>query len=276
MEKRNLTSPSIVSEILAVHGLRLQKSFGQNFLIDNNIRRKILDAAQVSKSDVILEIGPGIGTLSQEIAPKSKKLWLIELDKRLIEVLSDTLSEYGNVETKQADALKVDFESLRPRPNKVISNLPYSIAAPLIVEMLEKYPFIESYTVMIQEEMARRITASPKTKEYGALGVKIAFLADVKYLFKVSENVFYPKPKIQSAVIGIKRKDTKSDDFLFNLIESAFAYRRKSIQKALILSGYDKNIIARALIEAKIEKSTRAEELSLDRFTELSVAISCV
>lgn len=268
---KNLTSPRVVTELLEKYDLRLTKAYGQHFLIDANIRRKIIEAARFKKDDVVLEVGPGIGTLSQEIAPNVRKLWLIELEKRFIPILGQALAGRKNIEIKQADAMKQNYAKLSPRPNKIVSNLPYNIAAPLIINLLQKYPFISDYVLMIQDEMASRLTGKPSTKEYGALSVKIAYLAEIKYLFKVSNQVFLPKPKVASAVISLKRYRNKPvDTSLFKLIESAFAYRRKTIKSALALGGYEKEKIDKALGKAAIESNKRAEALSLKHFQSIA------
>ncbi len=269
-----LTSPSVLTRLLDEHGLRPDKAFGQNFLIDENIRRKIIAAANLTSEDVVVEVGPGIGTLSQEIYSRVKKLWLIELDKRLIPPLNQTMAGSNNTEIIQADALRFDYSTLNPDPNKMISNLPYNIAAPLIIKMLTQTG-VQNFTLMVQDEMARRLAAKPSTKDYGALSVKIAYLSEVKILFKVGEQVFLPKPKVRSAVISINKKlHTKIDKHLIKVVESSFAYRRKSIKRALILSGFGARNVEEALVSSGIEAKQRAQDLELDDFKKLAFGLS--
>ncbi len=265
-----LTSPSVVIKLLRENGIELNKAFGQHFLVDENIRRKIIEAANISKSDVVLEIGPGIGTLSQEIAPKAKKLWLIELEKRFIPILEKTLAG-KNIEIIQGDALKIDISKLKPRPNKVISNLPYNIASPLIMKFLRQNPFISEQIVMVQQEIADRLTAKVNTKDYNALSVKVSYLARIRKLFSLSEQVFLPKPKVRSAVIYIKRYTNKAvDEHLFKVVEGVFRYRRKTIRKGLVTVGIEPKKVQDALENAGIESNKRPQNLTLEDYRLLS------
>ncbi len=261
-----LTSPSVVADILKENGIELNKAFGQHFLVDENIRRKIIEAANISKSDVVLEIGPGIGTLSQEIAPKAKNLWLIELEKRFIPILEKTLTG-KNIEIIQGDALKIDISKLKSRPNKVVSNLPYNIASPLIMKFLRQNPFISEQIVMVQQEIADRLTAKVNTKDYNALSVKVSYLARIRKLFSLSEQVFMPKPKVRSAVIHIERYTNKAvDEHLFKVVEGVFRYRRKTIRKALVTVGIEPKKAQGALENAGIESSKRPQKLTLEDY----------
>jgi len=270
-----LTSPSTVIKMLQEHGIKLTKVYGQHFLIDENIRRKIIQAANLSKNEVVLEVGPGIGTLSQEIAPQVKKLWLIELEKHFIPILNQTLSGNGGIEIKQADALRIDYRSLKPLPTKMVSNLPYNIAAPLIIKLLTQCPSISTYILMIPEEMGRRLTAKLGSAQYSALTIKIAYLADVKVLFKVSNQVFLPKPKVKSVVIQIKKLPDKQEDKpLFGIMEKAFRYRRKTIRNALLSAGFDRKQVESALQKAQIEPPTRPQNLTLSDFQKLAKFIN--
>lgn len=266
-----LTSPSVVTKILHEHGITLTKAFGQHFLVDENIRRKIIEAATLKKNDVIMEIGPGIGTLSQEIAPKVRKLWLIELEKHFIPILRQTLLKQNNAQIIHADALKIKCSDLKPLPNKVVSNLPYNITAPLIVKLLSECPSIKKMVVMVQEEMAKRLTARADTADYGSLTLKVAYLGKVKNLFKVSEQVFLPKPRVKSAVIAIERYPQKvPDEKLFDLIGSTFRFRRKTIKRGLIMAGFNEEKAENALQKAGIDADKRPQSLSLQSFEELA------
>ncbi len=273
MKQKKLTSPSVVIDILKKDGLRLTKRLGQHFLIDNNIRCKIIEAAKLKKQDVVLEVGPGIGTLSQEIAPNVKKLWLVELDKMFIPILKKTVA-YDNAQIRHEDALKIDLDTLSPAPNKMVSNLPYNIAAPLIIKLLSESP-IDKFILMVQYEAATRLTAKPNNKDYGALTVKTAYFAEVKKLFDVSNQVFMPKPKVRSSVIELSRRPgRKKDDKLFKLINQLFSYRRKSLRKGLVLAGYPKDTVEKVLKEIGIDEKKRPENLSLDDFQVLANTLS--
>lgn len=274
MNHDKLTTPSTVNKLLKEHNLSLKKAYGQHFLIDDNIRQKIIQAAELSKNDVVLEVGPGIGTLSQEIAPKTKKLWLIELEKHFIPVLEHTLSEYENIQIEQADALRINYKDLDPSPNKVVSNLPYNIAAPLIITLLSECPSISKMVLMVQQEMAKRLTALPDTPDYGALSLKVTYLAKVRTLFKVSEQVFLPKPRVKSAVISVEKYPGKKvDQKLFKLIENTFRYRRKSIKRSLLMAGFGELQVENALKQANIDKNRRPQSFNLQIFQELAEAL---
>jgi len=271
LAKNKLTSPSIVIQILKQHNLTLTKTYGQHFLVDENIRRKIIEAAALNKDDIVLEVGPGIGTLSEKIAPEVKKLWLIELEKHFIPILKHTLTGNPAAEIMVADALKTDYGSLDPLPTKMVSNLPYNIAAPLIIKLLAECPSISKYTLMIPGEMGERLTAKLGSAHYSSLTLKISYLADVKVLFKVSNQVFLPKPKIKSVVIRIERHPNKQlDRPLFGVIEEAFRYRRKTIKNALLSAGFDRKHLDLALEKAQIEPTARPQNLTTPDFQKLA------
>lgn len=266
-----LTSPKTVLSILKKYDIRLDKAFGQHFLVDENIRNKIIQEANLTKDDVVLEVGPGIGTLSQEIAPRVRKLWLVELDKRFIPVLHETLSDKDNIDIIQDDALKVDYSKLKPKPTKIVSNLPYNIAAPLIMKLLNDVPSISDYTIMVQHEMANRLTAPRDSKDYSAITVKIAYFGEAKKLFKVSEQVFMPKPKVQSEIIKVERYNNKDkDERLFKIISETFKYRRKTLKNSLILAGFEKEQAEQALSEISAEKAQRPQNLDVNDFQKLA------
>ncbi len=275
MKQKKLTNPSVVIGILKKAGLRLTKGLGQHFLVDENIRRKIIEAAELDSSDVVLEVGPGIGTLSQEIAPKVKKLWLIELDETFIPILKENVPS-DNTEIRNEDALQIDSASLDPAPTKMVSNLPYNIAAPLIIRLLSETT-IERFVLMVQHEAAIRLSAGPHSKEYGALTVKIAYFAKIKKLFDVSNQVFLPKPNVRSAVIEITRRPgQKADARLFKLIRELFAHRRKSVKRGLILAGYNKEAAEKALQESGIDPKKRPENLVVVDFQALDASLAKV
>lgn len=274
-----LATPNKVLETLTKFNLHLSKRLGQNFLVDQNILKKIVDSANLSKKDVVLEVGAGIGTLTLPLAQKVKKVVTAELDKALIPALEENLRSEQNVRIIQADILKLDFSHLEkelPRPNKLVSNLPYNIATPLVIRLLEECPFIKTYVVMVQKEVAKRFIAKPSTKDYSVATLKIAYFAERKTLFNVSRNVFLPKPKVSSSVIKLERLSkprikAKDQSLLFESIKLAFSKRRKTIKNAL-LENYPR--IEEALMACKINPQRRPETLSLEEFACLSDFLS--
>lgn len=274
-----LATPNKVLETLAKFNLHLSKRLGQNFLVDQNILKKIVNSADLSKQDVVLEVGAGIGTLTLPLAQKVKRVVTTELDKTLIPALEENLKSEQNVKIIQADILRLGFSHLEkelPRPNKLVSNLPYSIATPLIVRLLEECPFIETYVVMIQREAAQRFIAKPGSKDYGVVALKTTYFAEGKTLFNVSRNVFLPKPKVSSSVINLERLSkprikVKDESLLFELVKFAFSKRRKTIKNAL-LKNYP--LIEEALTACRINSQRRPETLSLEEFAYLSDFLS--
>ncbi|RJQ31924.1 MAG: ribosomal RNA small subunit methyltransferase A [Actinobacteria bacterium] len=252
-----LANPSKTIEVLNKYDLCLTKLYGQHFLVDANIIRKIITSSNLNKKDDVVEIGPGIGTLSDEIAPKVKSLTLVELDKHFIAPLKYTLKSYQNVKILHKDALSLDYQKLKPGPNKLISNLPYNIASPLLIKILKEAPYIKTLVVMVQKEVGARLLAKPSTKQYGALTIKINYLAKPEKMFLVSKNVFLPKPKVDSMVVKLCRirKWKKADEQLFDLINQSFVHRRKMLKKGPY-------------------PSKRAEELSLNDYLLIYKALS--
>lgn len=273
----SLATPSATIAILKKYNLSLRKKLGQNFLVDENILKKIISSANLNPDEIVLEVGPGIGTLTRALAGKAKTLVAVEIDKTFCLVLEETLSDLDNVKLICADALKFDLSALSSASQslKLVSNLPYNIATPLLITYLKKYPQIKEYIVMVQKEVAERIVALPESKEYGAFSLKIQYFARPKILFTVSKNVFLPKPKVDSAVVRIVRLDkpevTVGDaQFLFKVIEAAFSVRRKIIKNALISAFASKEIIVESLRNSRIDEIRRGESLSLKDFAKLS------
>lgn len=269
------------NEILARYNLRLTKTLGQNFLTDANIIRKITDAGEISEKDLIIEVGPGIGALTVSLAQKAGKVIAIEIDKRLIPVLEETTGGFGNIELINADVMKVDISRLISGWTgnvKVISNLPYYVTTPVIMMFLEGGFEIERMVLMVQKEVARRMTARPKTKDYGALTVGVQAAGIPKILFDVSRNCFIPKPDVDSAVIRVMMTDDRKKNILdyglfHECVKAAFLQRRKTLVNSLGNSpalNLDKETVKGLLAEMNLREQTRGEELSVDQFIQLS------
>lgn len=280
-----LYKPARLIELLNKYGFRFSKSLGQNFLIDGNIVRKIVDSAEISSNDNVLEIGPGVGTLTEELCLRAKKVVSIEIDNHLKELLKESLP-YENVKIIFNDVLKTDLKKLTEQEFggetfKVVANLPYYVTTPIISKLIEEDLNIESITVMIQKEVANRFSASPSTKDYGSLSVFIQFYSDVKYEFTVPKNVFMPKPNVDSAVVNLKIKKDLPDidrDKLFKVVRAAFSKRRKTLINALSSYGFniDKNEILKALSISNIDEKRRAETLSSEEFIVLSINLPSI
>ena len=280
--KAYLGNPSKTSEILNKFGLTAQKRYGQNFLIDSNILEKIVASAGITEEDTVLEIGPGIGTLTQHLAEAAKKVICVEIDKNMIPVLEYTLADFDNVTVINQDILKADIVNILKENGaesaKVVANLPYYITTPIIMELLEKDLPIESITVMIQKEVAERMQTGPGSKDYGALSLAVAFYSNAEVKMTVSPNCFIPRPNVDSAVIRLdKLKEpavkVKNRAEMFRIIKGAFEQRRKTLTNALSHSSAyktDKKNIENALLEMGKNINIRGEELTLEEFARLS------
>ncbi len=280
MEDRRLYSPAYVKEIISKYGFKFSKSLGQNFLIDGNILKKIGNAGNITAEDYILEIGPGIGTLTEELALRAKKVVAVELDNTLIPILEETIGKYNNVEVIHGDILKVDIEKLindklNGGPIKVVANLPYYVTTPIIGKLIEDNLNIDSIIVMVQKEVAERMVAQSGGKEYGTLSVFINFYCQPDIIVKVPKTVFMPQPKIDSAIIKLKIKKElpKIDKDKFSkVVKASFSKRRKTILNSLSSYGFniDKDIIREVLENANINLNARAENLSIEDFIKIS------
>ncbi|MBP5529780.1 MAG: 16S rRNA (adenine(1518)-N(6)/adenine(1519)-N(6))-dimethyltransferase RsmA [Lachnospiraceae bacterium] len=280
--KAYLGNPSKTSEVLNKFGLTAQKRYGQNFLIDANILEKIVASAGITKEDTVLEIGPGIGTLTQYLAEAAKKVICVEIDKNMIPVLEYTLADFDNVTVINQDILKADIVNILKENGaesaKVVANLPYYITTPIIMELLEKDLPIESITVMIQKEVAERMQTGPGSKDYGALSLAVAFYSNAEVKMTVSPNCFIPRPNVDSAVIRLdKLKEpavkVNNRSEMFRIIKGAFEQRRKTLTNALSHSSAyktDKKNIENALLEMGKNINIRGEELTLEEFARLS------
>lgn len=274
-------------EVMDKYEIFFKKKFGQNFLIDKNIIEKIISSANVTKDDVVIEVGPGIGNMTQYLATASKKVIAIEIDKDLVEILkNDTLKDFDNVEVISSDILKLDLDDLfnnklKGEKIKVVSNLPYYITTPIIMELLNYRDHIESITIMIQKEVADRINAKPKTKDYGSLSIAIGAFTETTYVTTVPHTCFIPEPNVDSAVIKIDILDKpklsmENVDFYFKIVRAAFSQRRKTLVNTLYSAMNifeSKTQIENLLEELGFEKTIRGEALSIEEFETIAMKI---
>lgn len=284
-ELPEIASKARTRAIMETYGLTFKKSLGQNFLTDLNILKKIVAAAEVGEEDDVIEIGPGIGALTEQLAKSAHQVMALEIDSRLIPVLSETLSPYDNVKIVEQDVLKADLKELIAQnfdgrhKIKLVANLPYYITTPIVMHLLEVDVDFETIVVMMQKEVADRLAAKPGTKDYGSLSVAVQYEMDAKIAFIVPKTVFMPQPKVDSAIIALNRKDEKPDvpvdePFFKKMVKGIFLHRRKSLWNNLQgLYGKDsstKEKLEHALKNAEIEKSVRAERLSISQMVRLA------
>ena len=278
-----LSNPTETTAVLDMFGFSFAKKYGQNFLIDGNIVSNIVKNAGITKEDTVLEIGPGIGTMTQVLCEQAKNVIAVEIDKRLIDVLTFTLRDYDNVTVINSDILKCNIEELCKQYSsngrlKVVANLPYYITTPIIMELLEKNnnSVIESITVMIQKEVAERLGAEPGNKDYGAITLSINYYSDANIVMTVPASCFMPRPNVDSAVIRMDIYDkppvaTKDEVKMFKVIKAAFSQRRKTLVNSVSSStDIAKETILKSLNEMGLSESVRGETLSLEQFAELS------
>ncbi len=280
-ENRRLYSPVVVKEIIEKHGFRFSKSLGQNFLIDGNIIDRIIEGSGIGEDDGIIEVGPGIGTLTQKLCESAGKVVAIELDNNLLPILEETLEGYNNVEVIHGDVLKVDLnqiieERLKGKEIKVVANLPYYITTPIIMKLLEEKIHINKIVVMVQKEVALRMKAAPGNKDYGALSIAVQYYSKPEIIVDVPKNVFMPRPNVDSAVIMldvyhepvIKVKDEK---LFFNVVKAAFGKRRKTLLNALT-GGVElkKEEIEEVLKRSEIDPVRRGETLNIEEFARIA------
>ena len=279
----NLGNPQETIAVLQRYGFNFQKKYGQNFLIDTHVLDKIIGAAQIGPDDFVLEIGPGIGTMTQYLAEAAREVVAVEIDTKLIPILEDTLKEYDNLTVLNEDILKVDIckiaeEKNAGKPIKVVANLPYYITTPIIMGLFESEVPLESITVMVQKEVADRMQVGPGTKDYGALSLAVQYYAEPYIVANVPPNCFIPRPAVGSAVIRLTRyqeKPVKVEDasFMFKIIRASFNQRRKTLQNGLYNSGelhIPKEKTVAALEEMGLTPTIRGEKLSLEEFARLS------
>ncbi len=279
----NLGNPQETIAVLQRYGFNFQKKYGQNFLIDTHVLDKIIGAAQIGPDDFVLEIGPGIGTMTQYLAEAAREVVAVEIDTKLIPILQDTLKEYDNVTVLNEDILKVDIRKIAEeknggKPIKVVANLPYYITTPIIMGLFESEVPLDSITVMVQKEVADRMQVGPGTKDYGALSLAVQYYAEPYIVANVPPNCFIPRPAVGSAVIRLTRyqeKPVKVNDasFMFKIIRASFNQRRKTLQNGLYNSSelrIPKEKTVAALEELGLTPTIRGEKLSLEEFAQLS------
>lgn len=279
----NLGIPQNTIAVLQKYEFHFNKRYGQNFLIDTSVLERIIDAAQITKEDCVLEIGPGIGTMTQYLAESAREVVAVEIDKSLIPILRDTLAAYDNVTVINEDILKVDIRKIAEeknggRPIKVVANLPYYITTPIIMGLFESHVPLKSITIMVQKEVADRMQVGPGTKDYGALSLAVQYYAKPEIVANVPPNCFIPRPNVGSAVIRLTRHETprvqvKDEAFLFALIRASFNQRRKTLVNGLgnaaeLKLGKEK--VAQALAQMGLSATIRGEALTLEQFAQLS------
>lgn len=280
MKAPTIADKKVTRYILQRFGLHMSKRLGQNFLIDAGIVQGIVDAADIKPGDRVLEIGPGIGTLTQALCEAGADVTCVELDKRLPEILAHTLESYDNVRVIQGDILKVNIlEIMGEEPFKVVANLPYYITTPIIMELLEKHLPITDIVVMVQKEVAERMAATPGGKTYGALSVAVQYYTVPEIALYVPPRSFMPPPEVDSVVVDCKVRQEPAVDLIdekmfFRVVKAAFGQRRKTLNNALKSIGVDKNIIADVLAQAGVETTRRGETLTMEEFAAISNILS--
>ncbi len=279
----NLGIPQNTIEILQKYNFNFQKKFGQNFLIDTRVLERIIESAEITKEDCILEIGPGIGTMTQYLAEAAREVIAVEIDKNLIPILEDTLSDYDNVTVLNEDILKVDIKKIveernHGKPIKVVANLPYYITTPIVMGLLESHVPLHNITIMVQKEVADRMQVGPGTKDYGALSLAVQYYALPEIVANVPPNCFMPRPNVASTVIRLTRYqepivDVRNEAYLFKVIRASFNQRRKTLVNGLLNAGnlgVNKENILEALEEMGLSANVRGETLNLEKFALLS------
>ena len=287
MARPYLGNPKYTIEVLQKYGFVFQKRFGQNFLIDPHVLERIIEASEITKDDFVLEIGPGIGTMTQYLAEAAREVTAVEIDDALIPILKDTLKEWDNVTVLHGDILKTDIRKIadeknQGRPIKVVANLPYYITTPIIMGLFESHVPVDSITVMVQKEVADRMQTGPGSKDYGALSLAVQYYAEPKIVANVPPNCFMPRPKVGSAVIRLTRHQnppvtTLDEKLMFRLIRASFNQRRKTLSNSLKNSQelpYSKEEVEAAITECGLPLNIRGEALTLEQFARLSDTFS--
>ena len=287
MARPYLGNPKYTIEVLQKYGFVFQKRFGQNFLIDTHVLERIIEASEITKDDFVLEIGPGIGTMTQYLAEAAREVTAVEIDDALIPILKDTLKEWDNVTVLHGDILKTDIRKIadeknQGRPIKVVANLPYYITTPIIMGLFESHVPVDSITVMVQKEVADRMQTGPGSKDYGALSLAVQYYAEPKIVANVPPTCFMPRPKVGSAVIRLTRHQnppvtTLDEKLMFRLIRASFNQRRKTLSNSLKNSQelpYSKEEVEAAITECGLPLNIRGEALTLEQFARLSDTFS--
>ena len=276
--KEKLIIPQNTIALIKEHEFSFKKRFGQNFLIDEHVLNKIISGAEINKDDTVLEIGPGIGTLTQALCEAAGEVITVEIDRDLIPILEKTLASFKNVRIINEDILKLDLHEISQKPLKVVANLPYYITTPIIMGLFESGAPIESITVMVQKEVADRMKAIPGGKDYGALSLAVQYYAEAKIIANVPQNCFIPRPNVGSAVIRLKAHknppvEVGDKEYMFSLIKAAFLQRRKTLSNALKNEsslGLSRDEVVNALKKMGLPEDVRGERLSLEEFAGLS------
>lgn len=265
--------------IVEKYGFKFTKSLGQNFLLDNNVLKDIVEGAEVSKEDLVIEIGPGVGSLTRELLPKAKKVIAIELDKSLIPILQEELKEFDNFQLINQDATRVNFNEIigEEKSVKIVANLPYYVTTPIITNLLKEDYNFKSITVMIQKEVAERINAKPDNKDYGALSLFVQYYCATKIIRKVPPECFMPRPKVDSIVIRLDKLENKrvkvlDEKLFFRIIRDSFNMRRKTLWNAVKNIGLPKEAVESAFEKSGIDQKRRGETLSIEEFAALADA----
>lgn len=272
-----------ISEVIKKYKFRYKKSLGQNFLIDDSVLDDVVDGADVNAEDLIIEIGPGVGTLTRELLKRAKRVCAIELDDQLLPILEEELKEFDNFELIHKDALKVDYNELigEEKSVKLVANLPYYLTTPIIVNLLTKGYNFKSLTIMIQKEVAQRIDSQPNCKAYGAFSILVQYYCDTEILRLVSPSAFLPQPKVESMVIRLDRLSepkvkVKDEALFFAIVRKSFNMRRKILWNSIKDIGIDKEELQKCFERANIDPKRRGETLSLQEFANLSDEIGNV
>lgn len=286
---KEIATPIRTKEILEKYGLSAKKSLGQNFIIDTNILSKIVTSGEITNQTTVIEVGPGIGALTEQLAKRAKNVIAFEIDDRLLPVLEDTLSPYPNIDIIHSDVLKVDMQTFAKNHLSdasevvLVANLPYYITTPIIMRFLESGIQMDRMILMMQKEVASRISALPGTKAYGSLSIAVQYYMDAEVAFTVPKTVFVPQPNVESAIIKLKKKtdtdyDVKDTELFFRLVRSAFVQRRKTLWNNLLVAfGKDKTVKEKleiALQQADIDPKRRGETLSIEEFVRLANELS--
>lgn len=284
MTKSYIATPRRTTEILQAYNFSFKKSLGQNFIIDVNILKKIIEHAEINKEVGVIEVGPGIGSLTEQLALHANKVVAFEIDERLLPILKDTLSAYDNITIVHADILKVNMKEVfaehfaDTERIHLVANLPYYITTPILMHILQTAPGIKQMTVMLQKEVAERMAAKPNTKEYGSLSIAVQYYTETKVVMDVPKTVFIPQPNVTSSVLTLKRREqplvqVDDEQLFFEVVQASFAHRRKTIRNNLLRhfsKSLDKEVILQSLKNAEIAESVRAEAITINQFANLS------
>lgn len=267
-------TPATARDMLRRHGLHARRSLGQHFLVDPNTARRIVRLAGVSSNDTVLEIGPGLGSLTVELAKAARSVVAVEIDGRIAEALLDVLADARNVDVIVGDALDVDLPTLAPDRSRLVANLPYNVATPVVMRVLDDVPNVTGGLVMVQREVGERWVARPGTRAYGAVSVHVQLKADARIAGSVPATVFLPPPKVASVLVSFERRPHPTvhvdDEAAFvRFVGAAFGHRRKTIRNALVAAGWEAGAVAAGLDEARVDERSRPEQLDIDTFAEL-------